>query len=487
MAKIVYDRSKNLLEENEETMERKIYIAVIVAIALSFITPMGWPTEAEAKKKPSISAESGIVMDVQSGTILYEKNIDKKEYPASITKVMTALLAIENSSMEEIVTYSPNSLILEPGASNIGIVAGEKLTMEESLYAVLLMSANEACNGVAEHIAGSTKNFVDMMNARAKELGCTGTHFANTNGLWQKDHYTTAHDMALIARAAYSNPEFAKITGTKRYNIPKTNKNKKGHYLFNHHGMLLAGNYPQYVYEYCVGGKTGYTNKCRYTLVTYAKKNGMTLVSVIMRAPDGPWMEPNEYTDTTKLLNYGFENFNRFKIQDDTTKEINSQYLFTRFSPFYKASTSSLFIDDTAGVLLPKGVTLDKAEKKIEFYDSPVQGTGGKKVIGKISYVYQNQIVGGSDIYYQSKGTATLNDSIDMSKWFDDAVKEAKKEPFSWKKFFIIVILVLVVAVAAFYIIQRMRSEREQRVRRNRYKKNNRRRRKIDRGIYYRK
>lgn len=487
MLKIVYDRSNNLLEENEETMKKKISMIAIAAVVLSILAPFTGTAEADAKNKPTISADSGIVMDVQSGTILYEKNIDKKEYPASITKVMTAMLALENSSMEEVVTYSPNSVILESGASNIEIVAGEKLTMEESLYAILLMSANEACNGVAEHIAGSTENYVNMMNERAKELGCTGTHFANTNGLWQKDHYTTAHDMALIARAAYSNPEFAKITGTKRYNIPKTNKSKNGHALYNHHGMLLAGNFPQYVYEYCVGGKTGYTSKCRYTLVTYAKKNGMTLVSVIMRAPNGPWTEPNEYTDTTKLLNYCFENYNRFKIQDDATKEINSQYLFTRFSPFYKASTSSLSIDDDAGVLLPKGVTLDKAEKKIEFYDSPVQGTNGKKVIGKISYTYQNQEVGGSDIYYQSKGTATLNDSIDMSEWFDDAVEEANKEPFAWKKFFVIMILVIVAAVAAFYIIQRMRSEREQRARRNRYKRNNRTRKKVDRGIYYRK
>lgn len=479
----MYDRSINCLEE---TMKRKFSIIAIAAVALSLILPMAQATVSDAKKKPNISADSGIVMDVQSGTILYEKNIDKKEYPASITKIMTAMLALENSSMDEVVTFSQKALILESGASNINLVAGEKLTMEQCLYGILLMSANEVCNGVAEHIAGSTENYVKMMNQRAKELGCTGTHFANTNGLWQKDHYTTAHDMALIARAAYRNPEFAKITGTKRYNIPKTNKSKTGHPCHNHHGMLLAGNYPQYVYEYCVGGKTGYTNKCRYTLVTYAKKNGMTLVSVIMKAPNPPWTEPNEYTDTTKLLNYCFENYSRYNIQDEATKEINSQYLFTRFSPFYKASTSSLAIDDDAGVLLPKGVTLDQAEKKIDFYDNPVQGTDGRKVIGKIRFIYQNQEVGGSNIYYQSKGTTTLNDSIDMSEWFDDAVEEANKEPFPWKKFAIIVILVLVVGVAVFYFIQRMRSEREQRARRNRYKKNNRRHRKIDRGIYYR-
>lgn len=151
-------------------------------------------------------------MDVQSGAILYEKNIDKREYPASITKVMTALVAIENSSLSETVTYSRNAVTnLESGASNIEIQPGEKLSMEDSLYAILLMSANEACNGVAEHVAGSIDNFVAMMNQKAKELGCTGTHFANANGLWMSNHYTTAHDMALISQEAYKNPTFAKL------------------------------------------------------------------------------------------------------------------------------------------------------------------------------------------------------------------------------------------------------------------------------------
>ncbi|MCR5690786.1 MAG: D-alanyl-D-alanine carboxypeptidase [Eubacterium sp.] len=422
-------------------------------------------------KAMTLSADSAIVMDVQSGTILYEKNMDKKEYPASITKVMTAMLAIENSSLEEVVTYSSQSLQLESGASNIGIVEGEKLTMEESLYAILLMSANEACNGVAEHIAGSTDKFVEMMNARAKELGCTGTHFANTNGLWLKNHYTTAHDMGLIARAAYNNPTFAKITGTKRYVIGKTNKCKTGHYLHNHHGMLLAGSYPQYVYEYCVGGKTGYTSKCRYTLVTYAKKNGMTLVSVVMRS-DAPWMKNNEYSDTTKLLNSCFEKYSRYNIQDDATETVNSQYLFTRFSPFFSKETSSISVDEDAGVLLPKGVTLADTEKKVSFLETADGAlVNGKKVIGHISYTYKGQEVGGSDIYYKQSKILQLNDSIDMSGWFTDAVENANKEPFPWKKFFLILILSLVVLVVGFYIVQRLMAEREQRARRKRYKK----------------
>ncbi len=442
---------------------------------------------AEAKKKPSISAESAVVMDVQSGTILYEKNMNKKQYPASITKVMTGLLAIENSSLSETVTYSRNAVTnLESGASNIEIKPGEKLSMEDSLYAILLMSANEACNGVSEHIAGSLDNFVKMMNARAKELGCTGTHFANANGLWMANHYTTAHDMALISRAAYKNPVFAKITGTKRYNIGKTNKSKK-RYLYNHHGMLYASTFSQYLYEYCVGGKTGYTSKCRYTLVTFAKKDNTTLVSVIMKAPNSPWTEPNEYTDSTKILNYCFENYKRYGIEQDATATVNSNDLFTRFSAYYNKGTSPLSIEEGAGVMLPKGVKLEQAQKKVEFYEIPKQISNTKKVIGKVTYTYGDKVVGGSEIFYENKKNPVLNDSIDMSEWFDDAVEKAKEEPFPWKKLLIAIAVILAAGGLTFLILWWLRSHKELRARKNRYKKNRKRKGRNERGYYYHK
>jgi len=467
----------------EDDMKKITGMKIFILLLLGFLAP-GFADTVEAKKL-TLSADSAIVMDVDSGAILYEKNIDKKQYPASITKIMTSLVAIENSSMSETVTYSKSAVLnLESGASNINLVPGEKLSMEESLYAILLMSANEACNGVAEHIAGSIDNYVNLMNQRAKELGCTGTHFANTNGLWMKDHYTTAHDMALISREAYKNPDFAKITGTKRYNIPKTNKAKNGHSLHNHHGMLLAGNFPQYVYEYCVGGKTGYTLKCRYTLVTYAKKDGMTLLSVIMRA-DSPWSgDLNEYTDTIKLLNYGFNNYAHHDIKNDSIQHINSNYLFTRFSPFYNSATSSITVDENAGVILPKGIGLDKAQKKIEYFSNPQTSRDGRKIIGKISYTYQNKVVGEADIYFKDSGLPTLNDSINMSEWFDDAVEKINKKPFPWKKTILLSILVMAIGLLLFYLFQRIRSEREIRSRRNRHKRTNRRQRRAERGMY---
>lgn len=452
------------------------YRAVIFSVLVLCMTASIWggtgQPAAEAKSSVSVSAESAVVMDVQSGTILYQKNMDKKEYPASITKIMTALLAIENSSLSETVTYSKEAVTnLEYKASNIEIQPGEKLSMENSLYGILMMSANEACNGVAEHVAGSIDNFVDMMNARAKELGCTGTHFANANGLWMKNHYTTAHDMAIIARTAYRNPTFAKITGTKTYVIPKTNKYGK-RWLYNHHGMLYAFHFPQYLYEYCVGGKTGYTDKCRYTLVTYAKKGNMTLLSVVMRVPKSPYEEPNEYTDSTKLLNYGFNKFHRVSILNDATKEVNEKHLFTKFSPFFNKDMTALSVDSNAGVILPKNVKLSDTKKTVEYYSEPQTSADGKTAIGKIVYTYKGSEVGGSEIYYQKKTqSVSLTDSINMDQWFEDAVEKANTKPFSWIWIVLIVVGAALVVGGTVFLVLRFRAEKEMRARRNRYKK----------------
>ena len=339
--------------------------------------------------------------------------------------------------------------------------------MKESLYAVMLASANEACNGVADHIAGSIDAFVGKMNEKAQSLGCKNTHFANTNGLWKKDHYTTAYDMALIGRAAIQNKDFKEITGTRLFIMSKTNKRKAGYPLACHHKMLNPGDYPQYEYEYCEGGKTGYTSKCRNTLVTFAKKGNMELVCVILKCDNSVWLEPNAYTDTTRLFNYCFSNYEKTSIQQDMASDINEQYLFTKFSPFYSKSTSSLHIEEEAGIILPKGVTADKAEKKVEYFDQP-QELNGKKVIGRLSYVYKNQEVGGSNIYFEDNDSLTLKDSIDMSKWFDEAIEVAKKEPFPWKKCILVIILagcVLGLSIICFIKVRAYQVKTEGRIR----------------------
>ena len=171
---------------------------------------------------PDIVAESAVVMDAGTGTVFMEKKPAQKEYPASITKVMTALLAVENCNMSDIITYS-NAAVngIEAGSSTAGINVGAKLTVEDSLYALMLVSANEAAAAIAEHISGSTTEFAKLMTKRAKELGCKNTQFKNPHGLPDEEHYTTAYDMGLILKEAMKHPEFRKIAGTISYYLKK--------------------------------------------------------------------------------------------------------------------------------------------------------------------------------------------------------------------------------------------------------------------------
>ena len=249
---------------------------------------------------PAIYAESGILVDLDTQEILYYKNIDKQLYPASITKVMTTLVAIESSSPEEPVTFSQHALdSIEWDSSNIGCRLNETLTMEQCWYAMMLNSANEVCCGVAEHISGSIEAFVEKMNQKAAELGCTNTHFSNPNGLPDETHYTTAHDMALIANAAYQNETFRQVFSTRQYEIPPTPQYTETRYLYNHHKMMQPDT--EYYYEGCLGGKTGYTETALNTLVTIASRSGKNLLCVTMRTQGR-----QVYTDTASLFDYGF-------------------------------------------------------------------------------------------------------------------------------------------------------------------------------------
>lgn len=263
--------------------------------------------------KPSVTARSAILMDANSGEILYEKNINTKRYPASITKIMTTLVAIENcNSLYDTITYSKHAIdSIEPGSSQIYIEPGEKLSVEDSLYAIMLESANEACNGVAEYVAGSIEDFADMMNQKAKELGCKNTHFVNPNGLHDDNHYVTAYDMALITKAALANETFRKIASTVSYTIPVTNKCKSQRPLWMHHKMVKR---TAYVYDGVEGGKTGFTMKARNTLVTWCKRDGLELIAIVLR-DDGV----EEYTDTIKLFNYGYKNFKSYNPLETKT------------------------------------------------------------------------------------------------------------------------------------------------------------------------
>lgn len=264
-------------------------------------TPPDWAMDAPSA--PAVVAEGAILLDIDTGVILYEKNIHEKFYPASITKLLTCLVAAENSELTDIVTFSHQAVFgIERGSSHIGIDEGEQLTMKDCYYAALLTSANEVSSGIAEHVGGSIEGFAAMMNAKVKELGGSDSNFVNANGLHDDDHYTSAYDMGLIARAFANNEMLLEISGTDFYHINATATQPDEIDLRNHHRMLpgckLSRARP---YEYTIGGKTGYTVKALNTLVTFAEKDGHRLACAVLKDTN-----PEHYIDTLALLEYGF-------------------------------------------------------------------------------------------------------------------------------------------------------------------------------------
>lgn len=341
-------------------------------------------------KGPQIEGESAILVDMFTGAVLYSKNADKAQYPASITKIMTALLGCENLDPSQKFTMSQSAAygISDSNSSSIYADTGEEFTIEQALMAVMLQSANEMTLAVAELTTGSTKKFVEQMNLKARQLGCTNTHFNNPNGLPDEIHYTTASDMAKIARAAWFNPTFRKFASTQYYEIPPTNKFAETRYLLNHHKMMKN---QAYAYNGVLGGKTGYTEAAGNTLVTYAKNDNTYLVAVVLQSVNGA------YADTANLLDYGFNNFSRTAVKD-LPKKITRRCLPAEKYILKDYDNDTLFeTRRTASVSLPSGVDTNALEKTYSITKNPA----GLPLL-TVTYTYNDHVVG-SARYYQTR------------------------------------------------------------------------------------
>ena len=304
----------------------------------------GWP------KGPGIEAQAAILMDVNTEAVLYSKNANTKLYPASITKILTTLLACENLSADEEITVSKNaSASVTAGDSSIYAAPGEKFTRDQALMAVMLQSANEMSVAVAEQVSGSVKKFTELMNWRAKLFGCKNTHFNNPNGLPDENHYTTAADMALIAKSAWMNPLYRRFCTKRYYAIKPTNKFTETRQLLNHHKMMKNG---EYYYEGVLGGKTGYTNASGNTLVTYCKRGNTTLVAVILNSTSAA----NAYSDTASLFNYGFENFEKVDMDVSMDPVPYKVLPCDKYILKNSGNTYPFYYKSKVYVTLPKGI-----------------------------------------------------------------------------------------------------------------------------------
>lgn len=401
-----------------------LILTIISAVCLGKVDVKAadyWP-DAPETLSPSV-----ILMEESTGTILYEKNSDEAHYPASITKIMTTLLALENGNLSDMVTFSDDAINNTEG-SGIARDYGEQMTLEQCLYGVMLESANECAYAVAEHVGGTVENFVDMMNAKAKELGCTNTHFANPHGLQDENHYTTAHDMALIAQAAYQNETFRIIIGTKMYTIPPTNKHAEETVLRNHHDMLCTYHNAnrKYLYPYCVGGKTGYTATANSTLVTYAEKDGMTLICVVMDT-----QSPNQFIDTVNLFDYAFDNFQVLNVAENDTDYSAETTVdngnLDNIAPFVE-------LDKEAVIVLPKTAEFSDTSSSVEYNDSDPE------IAGSITYTYAGRNVGKADI--KTTGVVVEGYAFD-----NESTEEEEQEAVSTVQVKPIVVVLLIVAV----------------------------------------
>lgn len=271
------------------------------------------------KNSTEIYSNDAVLMDSQSNAILYEKNAHTKVYPASTTKILTAIIAIERLNISDTITASKNAIYSTPtGSSSSYIRVGEKMTVEELLYCLLLQSGNDAANVLAETISGSIKDFVTLMNEKAVEIGCTDSHFANAHGFHEEDHYSTPYDMVKIMQYAMKNDEFRRICETKSYVINETNLTKEKRYLKNTNKMLFdsTNSTSSVYYEYAVGGKTGYTEEARGTFIGYAKKNDSTIIVGTFDGSQNISGLEARFLDAITLYNYGFKNYTNGTIID---------------------------------------------------------------------------------------------------------------------------------------------------------------------------
>ncbi|MBQ2802849.1 MAG: D-alanyl-D-alanine carboxypeptidase [Lachnospiraceae bacterium] len=352
-------------------------IAVHQALPIQSNEIESWPTG------PIVSAESAILIEAQTGTILYEKNIHQKQYPASTTKILTTLIASERCKLDEMVTFSHDAVFdIDRGSNHIAIDEGEKLTMEQCLNAILIRSANEVSLAVAEHISGGDwEEFAPIMNARAKELGCLNSNFVNPNGLPNEEHYTTAYDLAMIGKAFFANEMLCNMTLTQQLHIPPSEYQPDDILEWNSMGIIPTG---KYAYEYIVGCKTGYTNDARSTLVSCAEKNGMKLICVVLKDES-----PNQYEDTIALFEYGFNNFDKINVSQTETKyNIANTGSFYSENDIFGSSKPILSLNSEDCIILPKTITFEDTISTISYE------TENENQAALITYSYEDIALG---------------------------------------------------------------------------------------------
>lgn len=378
---------------------KKLIITILLLIIILYTTDIFAATDDITTYSPTC-----LLMETKTGKVIYEKSGYEKMYPASTTKIMTAILALENCELTDIATASYEAVFSVPvGYSNANIQVGEELTINQLLNVLLIHSANEAANILAEHIAGSIDSFATMMNTKAHEIGCLNTHFVNPNGVHNENHYSTAYDLALIGRYAMQNETFRKIVTTTFYTLPATNKYATNDRVFGLTNELIkkdnSDRVDNYYYEYATGIKTGYTSAAKNCIVASAKKDDVEYIVVILNAETTENGLSARYLDCKNLFNYAFENY--------TVKTLHEADSTLKTTTISNASISTkrlnVVIQNEISVLVKKDTDISNIRPTVEINTNLQAPIAENTVIGKISYnidgnEYYSDLLAGSTV-----------------------------------------------------------------------------------------
>lgn len=405
-----------------------------------------------------IIAETAILMDGATGEILYDKNIHRQMYPASTTKILTAILAIENSKLDQIVTIDSETPFTE--GSRIYLLEGEQLTVEQLLNALLLESANDAAIALAKHVSGSVEEFAKLMNEKAAELGALNSNFANPNGLPDENHVTTAYDLAIIAKHAMKNETFRRIVSTDTvYHIPATDKQDERNFLTRNRlmwdtkeSLYYNGKYISPKYEYATGIKTGYTIAAGNCLVSSAKKDGREVIAVALKS------DPNNiFLDSIKLLEKGLNQYKNITILEKG-ENVGNFAIKNGIEPSVNG-----VVDFSIIKTVPLDWNIANIDKEVIFEESIEAPVTKGDIIGKLIVRYDGEVLEEVEVLADS--------NIDVSK--AATAKNLVMNGLNKVKFILLGIVVFVIAYSMLVLKIRITRRRKRKIRRSKYRLDN--------------
>lgn len=462
-------------------LKRKGILALACVISIfsmsvcAFAKP-DWPLDTGCQ------SEAGIVMDLDSGAVLFAQNIHVQEYPASITKLLTALVVVENTSMDEQVTFSHDAVYnVESGSCNkLQLEEGDVLSVKDCLYVMLLQSSNQAANALAEHVGGSREAFADMMNEKAASLGCRESHFVNPSGLNDPEQLTSAYDMAQIGAAVFGNPTLLEICSTTSATLPPTINNPNGRTYSMEHKLVVTGDSSdENYYPSAVAGKTGYTSLAGQTLVTYAEQDGRRQVAVTLKST-----QRTHYSDTKTILDFGFARFKNVSVAENETDYVTGEEPVTIGDETY--SPSDLYLDEKAVVTLPNDAQFSDADKYLQ---TEIPASHPEGAVGRIIYTYNDRQIGVAWVYSTKAASAPVSaedgtdnetagseNTTDAAKTGTSSTADKEKKPLKLTKATYIaagagVVVLLIAAAVIWFMIQRKQEEERMRVLREKRRK----------------